>query len=212
MRLVLILVAGVLLGGCSLFGIRSGYEQPAYTVSDNLDDRVEIREYAPRLAAETPRAAGDEDSRDEAFRVLFDYINGANQGQAEVEMTAPVEVGAPEQVEMTAPVETGASQQDGKVMRFFLPASYTLGTAPKPTDPRVKIVEVPQATVAVLRFSGLWDEQTFEAREAELLGLLDGSAWRAAGSPSTLFYDPPWTLPFLRRNEVAVPVVKVAPA
>ena len=211
MRLVLVLIAGTLLTGCSLFGIRSGYEQASYTVADKLNDRVEIREYAPRLAAETRLAAGNEDSRDDAFRVLFDYITGANQGQAEVAMTAPVELGAPEQVAMTVPVETGTSEE-GEVMRFFLPASYTLSTAPKPTDPRVKIVEVPQATVAVLRFSGLWNEQTFEAREAELLELLDGSAWRAAGSPSTLFYDPPWTLPFLRRNEVAVPLVKVAPA
>lgn len=211
LRLVLVLVAGTLLAGCSLFGIRSGYEQSAYTVSDKLDDQVEIRTYPARLAVETPLVAGDEDGRDVAFRVLFDYINGANQGQAEVAMTAPAEIGVPEQVAMTAPVQTAAAK-GGEVMRFFLPASYTATTAPKPTDPRVTIVEVPPATVAVLRFSGLWDEQAFEAREAELLGVLEDSPWRPAGSPATLFYDPPWTLPFLRRNEVAVPVVERAPA
>lgn len=211
MRPVLVLVAGTLLAGCSVFGIRSGYEQASYTVSDKLDDRVEIREYAARLAAETPLPAAGGEGRDEAFRVLFDYITGANQGQARVAMTAPVEVGIPEQVAMTAPVQT-ATSEDGDVMRFFLPTAYTLATAPKPTDPRVAIVEVPQATVAVLRFSGLWDEQAFEAREAELLDLLDGSPWRPVGSPTTMFYDPPWTLPFLRRNEVTVPVVERAPA
>ena len=208
MRLALALVVGTLLAGCSVFGIRSGYEQLSYTVSDEIDDRIEICQYAARLAAETALAAGDEEGRDNAFRVLFDYITGANQGQAEIAMTAPVEVGTPEQVAMTAPVQTAATE-DGEVMRFFLPASYTPATAPEPTNPRVAIVEV-RSTVAVLRFTGLWSEQAFEAREAELLDLLDDLRWRPDGSPSSLLYDPPWTFPFLRRNEIAVPVVKRA--
>jgi len=210
MRIVAALVAASLLAGCSVFGIRSGYEQSAYTVVDTIDGGVEIRAYPAQLAAETPMAGGDEDDRDAAFRRLFDYISGGNQIQAEVAMTAPVEVGASEQVAMTVPVETAPSE-DGEVMRFFLPASYNAATAPAPTDAMVEIVELPPTKVAVLRFSGLWDEERFEAREAELIALLQGSAWRPVGSPSTLFYDPPWTLPWLRRNE-AVVAVTGAPA
>lgn len=211
MRTVLLIATATLLAGCSVFGVRSGYEQPPYTVADTLDDRIEIRQYGPRLAAETPLPSGDEDGRDDAFRVLFAYITGANQGEADVAMTAPVQVGASEEIAMTSPVQT-ASSDKGEVMRFFLPASYTAASAPRPADPRVDIVEVPQATLAVLRFSGTWDPQTFETRETELLALLESSPWRAVGPASTLFYDPPWTLPPFRRNEVTVPVVQRPPA
>jgi hypothetical protein len=210
MRILVAVVAASLLAGCSVFGIRSGYEQSAYAVEDTVDGGVEIRTYPARLAAETPLESDDEDARDAAFRRLFDYITGANQSRADVAMTVPVEVGRPEQIAMTAPVETAPSG-DGEVMRFFLPPSYNAATAPAPTAAMVEIVELPPTKVAVLRFSGLWDEERFEAREAELIALLQGSAWRPVGSPSTLFYDPPWTLPWLRRNE-AVVAVTGAPA
>lgn len=200
--------ATVLLAGCSLVGIRSGYEQPTYEVLETIDGQVEIRRYPGRLAAETPfEAQGDQPARDAAFRTLFAYISGANAAQSEIAMTAPVETGAPgEEIAMTAPVETTAPEDGPAVMRFFLPASYTAATAPEPTDPKVRIVEIPPTTLAVLRFSGSWDEATLQARETELLDALGGADWRPAGTPSALFYDPPWTLPFVRRNEVAVPV------
>ncbi len=204
-------VAGlVLLSGCSVFGVRSGYEQPAYTVLERIGETVEIRRYGPRLAAEATVEAGNpEAGRNEAFRILFDYISGANQGQSEIAMTSPVEVGSEaEKIAMTVPVETGASDNGRYLMRFFLPGSYTTttATAPEPTDPRVQIVEVPEAALAVLRFSGSRDAERVETRKGELIKALNGSAWSATGTPTALFYDPPWTLPFLRRNEVAITV------
>lgn len=206
-------VAGlVLLSGCSLVGIRSGYEQPAYTVLDRIGERVEIRRYGNRLAAETTVAANDaEADRNEAFRILFDYISGANQGGSDVAMTAPVEVDSGAQkIAMTAPVETSAAEAGRYTMRFFLPGSYTKATAPEPTDPRVQIIEVPEATLAVLRFSGARDRERVKTRHGELIRALDGSGWSVTGAPTALFYDPPWTLPFLRRNEVAVPVTSAS--
>ena len=81
-------VAGlVLLSGCSLLGVRSGYEQPAYTVLESIGERVEIRRYGSRLAAETTVAASDSgQTRNKAFEILFDYISGANQGGSKVAM------------------------------------------------------------------------------------------------------------------------------
>lgn len=214
MRNLLLLAVGcVTLAGCSFFGIRSGTEQVSYTVVETIAPSVEIRSYGSRLAAETVMDAADEDDgRNAAFRVLFDYITGANRPQAEIAMTAPVETEArgggddAAKIAMTAPVETNDAGDGRIAMRFFLPAAYTAETAPAPTDPRVRIVEIPGQTIAVLRFTGARDEAHVADQRAHLLQALEDSAWRPVAEPVALFYDPPWTLPFLRRNEVAATV------
>jgi hypothetical protein len=201
------MAAAALLAGCSVFGIRSGYEQSSYTVVEEIEGNVEIRRYAPRLAAETAiDATEDGDARNRAFRRLFAYISGANRADEEVAMTTPVETRASETIAMTVPVESSGADGEEGVIRFFVPVSYTDETVPTPTDPEVRIVHLPATTVAVLRFSGSWSEDALDERRADLLDRLDRSAWIATGTPTTMFYDPPWTLPFLRRNEVAVPV------
>jgi len=83
---------------------------------------------------------------------------------------------------------------------------YFFDTAPRPLDPRVKLVELPPETVAVLSFSGPRDRETIEWRQDLLLEKLVGTKWRPTGPASAYLYDPPWTLPFLRLNEVAIPV------
>jgi hypothetical protein len=204
-----LIVCALLLTACSVFGVRSGTEQDPYSVVARLDDNTEVRRYPPRLVAETSVMAPDERSgRNKAFRVLFDYISGANRSQKKVAMPAPVETAAaPEKIAMTVPVETKAQVAGPYVMRFFLPAEYTPATAPEPTNPDVRIVEIPERTIAVLRFSGSRGSDNVKHHASELDRVLEESSWRAAGEPTTLFYDPPWTIPFLRRNEVAVPVI-----
>ena len=202
-------VCVLLVSGCTLVGIRSGYEQPTYTQVEDAGKGVEVRQYEARLAAQaTVRADDEETGRDDAFRLLFDYISGANNRRSEIAMTTPVEFEEQaETISMTAPVET-SSVEGSYTMRFFLPASYTPATAPVPTDARVELVEVPAETLAVLRFSGSRDESDVRIQQEELLRVVNASGWRAAGDPTALFYDPPWTLPFLRRNEVAVAVTR----
>jgi hypothetical protein len=208
MRVVGSIVCALLLTGCSVFGVRSGTEQVSYAVIAHLGENTEVRRYPPRLVAETSVTAADESSaRNKAFRILFDYISGANRAQKKVAMTAPVETAAaPETIAMTAPVETKAQAGGPYAMRFFLPADYTVETAPEPTNPEVRIVEVPERTLAVLRFSGSRGADNVARHASELDRVVAGSSWRAVGEPTTLFYDPPWTISFLRRNEVAVPV------
>jgi hypothetical protein len=203
-------LGAVVLSGCSLFGGRSGYEQPAYEVVGRVEGSIEVRRYGPRLAAETTVEGADADtSRSAAFRILAAYIFGANRPKTEVAMTAPVEVDArPRKIAMTAPVETAEAGEGRTVMRFFLPRSLALATAPEPNDPRVRLVTVPEETLAVLRFTGWRDSGAVAERSEQLLRALEGSAWRPLATPVALFYDPPWTLPFLRRNEVAVPAAR----
>jgi hypothetical protein len=200
----------LVLSGCSLVGIRSGYEQPAYEVADRVEPGVEIRRYGPRLAAEaTVEAADAEAGRNAAFRLLAGYIFGANRAKGEIAMTAPVEVqSGSRKIAMTSPVETASTGGGRYTMRFFLPAQLTLATAPEPTDSRVRLLEVPGQTLAVLRFTGSRGDERVAAQSGALLRALGGSAWQPAGEPFAFFYDPPWTLPFLRRNEVAVAVTR----
>ena len=112
MKVIMAIAFGsLLLTGCSFFGIRSGSEQPQYQVIDNVDENLEVRLYASRLAAEVQvEESNEEKGRNAAFRVLFDYITGANIDQASIDMTTPVETSEqPRKIAMTAPVtQSGA--------------------------------------------------------------------------------------------------------
>ncbi|MBP2497375.1 hypothetical protein ABID82_000891 [Methylobacterium sp. PvP062] len=189
----LVTLAEAVLG---IFGVRALYEQPAYTVVARLDRGVEIRSYAPRLAVETDaRGQGDGD----AFGRLFRYITGANRAGDRIAMTAPVESGG-RRLAATVPVE-----QDGTgTMRFFLPRAVAAAGAPAPTGPGVRLVELPAERIAALRFSGRLTPEARAAQAAILAAVLAAAGRAPAGAPFVMGYDPPFAIPFLRRNEVAV--------
>ena len=182
----------------AIVGLRAGFEQPRYAVLATLGPDIEIRRYPARLAAETAPGI----PANAAFGLLFAYITGANTDGEEIAMTAPVERGVA--LSMTTPVETGSG-----VMRFFLPGGVL--RAPIPTDRRVSIVTVPERTLAVLRFSGQYGPEVLAGKRAQLAARLVGSRWRAEGAGGFFGYDPPFTLPPFRRNEVFTPVTD-APA
>ena len=111
---------------------------------------------------------------------------------------------------MTAPVAQGPAGSGRWVIQFFMPGAWTMETLPIPRDPAVSLVELPPESYAVLRFSGLAGTQAVAARQAELAAAVHASTWTADGEPVVWFYDPPWTVPPLRRNEVAVRVTSTA--
>lgn len=189
-------------GAGTIVGIRHGTEEPSYTVERRIGD-VEIRRYGPRIAAQTAVDAGEEAARNQGFRRLAGYIFGGNTAATKIAMTAPV-AQQNEKIAMTAPVATERDDAGGWVIRFFMPSKYTMDALPTPNDDRVNLVEVPAETVAVLRFSGNYNPQAVAARTEELLTTLRDDGVKTAGDPFAWFYDPPWTIPFLRRNEVAV--------
>lgn len=193
----------------STFGINTGTEQPKYEVIERIGNSVEIRRYAPRIAAEaTIDIIKSGNPRGEAFRIVAAYIFGANKGKKKIDMTSPVEFKtAGETIAMTAPVQVNKSEKR-LAMRFFMPRQYSREELPEPVDSRVRLVNIPAETAAVLQFTGSTDDAAVSVRTAELLGLLRGTNWKTEGSPTALFYNPPWTIPFLRRNEIAVAVSK----
>ncbi len=199
------IASGLALFACSAVGARQA-EEPAYKIVAEAG-WAEIRQYGPRIAAETVVDGDEEGTRSAGFRRLAGYIFGDNQGGTKIAMTAPVaQESAGAKIAMTAPVSQTQDASGRWRIRFFMPASFTMQTLPKPNDPAVMLVPVPPEMFAVLRFSGSIGAQAVAAHTADLVRGLENSAWRPAGAPVAWFYDPPWTLPPLRRNEVAIPV------
>jgi hypothetical protein len=198
------ILSALLLGACSVVGIRSGTEEPAFAELDRAGE-VEIRRYAARIAAETAVEGEEEAARQEGFRRLAGYIFGGNSRRDRIAMTAPVAQARGERIAMTAPVAQSGGRGAWRI-RFFMPARFTMEALPVPDDRRVALVAVPEETLAVLRFAGIPRAEVVAERRAALLAALEGSGWRAAGEVQAFFYDPPWTVPALRRNEVVVPV------
>ncbi len=187
----------------SIVGIRQGTEEPSFTVERKVGD-VEIRRYGDRIAAETTIDADEEKARNEGFRRLAGYIFGGNTGKTKIAMTAPVAQQSSQKIAMTAPVAAQRGDGGQWVIRFFMPSEYTMDTLPTPKDDRVRLVTVPGERVAVLRYSGAYDPKAVDAKTAELLTTLRDNGIEPAGEPMSWFYDPPWTVPFLRRNEAVV--------
>jgi len=183
----------------SLLGIRGVYAQPTYQVLQTIPPAVEIRRYDTRTAAETPMGAGNDAA---AFERLFRYITGANTTKKLISMTTPVEESA-QLIAMTVPVEIAGGAQ---TMRFFLPQSVVQSGVPTPTDPLVHIVTLPPTTLGVIRFSGLATQAARDKETAILRLALSHAGKTTSGPPIYFSYDPPFTAPFLRRNEVALEI------
>nr|WP_253861531.1 heme-binding protein [Mycobacterium asiaticum] len=188
----------------SVVGYR-GTEEPAHT-AEKLTKSVDIRRYDARIAAETTVSAGEQAARNVGFRRLARYIFGANHQQLTNTVVQQSSVEDGQKIAMTAPVSQAAAGAGDWVIRFFMPADQTLGTLPEPDDADIKLVTIPPETVAVRRFSGNPSAKAVATQTEKLLNTLVEFGFEATGTPSAWFYDPPWTLPALRRNEIAVPV------
>ena len=180
-------------------------EETAYRVVKK-DQQFELRDYAPHVLAETIAEGDMGQAGNSSFRVLFRYITGSNQSQTKVAMTAPVsQQPVSEKISMTVPV----SQQrmdDKWVVSFAMPAVYTLENAPKPTDARVVLRQVPARQVASVTYSGLWTDKNYLQHKQELEAWIRKSGFSASGEPVLARYNAPLTPWFLRRNEVLIPV------
>lgn len=199
---ILVAIAGGLLVAFAAWGRiqRARVESVPYRVLETVGD-VELRRYPSTVRVET---TADSDRR--AFGRLFRYISGANETDESIEMTAPVEVTRGTTIPMTAPVSVQSIEGDDRRMSFFLPADYDVERAPTPSDPAVDIVAVPARTLAVKRFTWRPTDRRIARETSDLLDTLDDADIEPLDEPFFLGYDAPWTLPFTRRNEVAVEV------
>ncbi len=193
---------------CSVFGIRSA-EEAHYNVVDDQGE-FQLREYAGLVVVETTVKAEFDEAGSQAFKRLFGYISGNNEGSREIAMTAPVMVSDDkpvegESIDMMAPVIVNQNA-DGWRYAFVLPASYSLDSAPLPTNPDVKLLEIKPKRVATLRYSGLLNESDFRDNTQRLQLWMASNGLKPASSARVAGFDPPWALPFVRRNEVMIDV------
>ena len=185
-------------------------EEPAYEVLQQRHE-YEVRRYPPYLVAEVDVPGNFNEAGDNAFRILAAYIFGKNRSEEKMKMTAPVvarrgEDG--ERMSMTAPV---LSARNGGVTgtytyAFVMEKKYTLDTLPEPLDSRIRIRETRARTVAVRRYSGRWTEENYRKNEARLLSALAADNIGLAGQPVLARFNSPFSLWFLRRNEVQVEI------
>jgi DNA gyrase inhibitor GyrI len=177
-----------------LFGTQAmAYEEPTYEIVF-VTDGYEVRRYQGRLAAQVSGSS----ATNSAFRKLFKYISGANTASEKVAMTVPVAQSV--SIEMTVPVMTPSKPY----MQFFLPSSFTLETAPVPTDPGIKIVSVEGGYYAVLEYSGRSTNANFDKQQRILVNSLERDGVTQKSAPIMATYNGPLTLPFMRRNAVMV--------
>jgi hypothetical protein len=183
-------------------------EEPQYQVERQLGD-LEVRLYAPLIRATTVVQGDADGAMNEGFRRLAGYIFGGNRQQTRIAMTSPVAL-QPVRIAMTAPVSMKASGSS-QVVSFVMPASWRLQDLPTPNDARVQLQAEPAQRFAVLRFSGFAGKDKTAALQAHVLEELRSGGETPIGEPALARYDPPWTLPFLRRNEIQVPLAPRSP-
>ena len=183
-------------------------EEPRYFVLENTPP-FELRSYESMIVAEV-QVDGDLDTASrQGFQLIAAYIFGKNQVNDSTDSGAPIMIeerpSKSAKIAMTAPVIVENSAERWTVS-FVMPAEYTLATLPKPLDPRVQIRTLPAVKKAVIQFTGFYNSQKVTEKTIELEGWIRGNNLQAIGSPQFARYNPPWTLPFLRRNEILINV------
>lgn len=204
----------------SLFWIGNvmAIEEPKFDIVLS-DGPVEVRSYAPVLVAETLVEGDMDEASGKGFRLIADFIFGNNQvvsssTSEKIAMTAPVTLEPQSaKIAMTAPVtlepqSTSVQIQSTKqwLVRFVMPSRYTLATIPKPKNSAVSLRELPSKRYVVLKYSGFNTQSRVQAKTEEALAWARNHQQTVLGAPQLSRYDPPWTLPMFRRNEIMIEV------
>lgn len=196
---------GIAILAAVLWGpIVSNVEQARYAVVES-HGKIEIRDYAPMIVAEVSVPGDRKTAISEGFRKIADFIFGNNVSSQKVAMTAPVTQKPGEKTAMTEPV----TQQGGEGLwqvRFVMPSSHTMESLPKPNSPDVVLKEEAGKRFAVIRFSGRAKTNSLVERTNDLQAFIENKKLQAISRPTYAFFNPPWTLPFLRRNEVMIEI------
>lgn len=171
-------------------------EEPKFDVIEKVE-AFELRAYKPLIVAEVLVDGDMKQASSKGFKLIADYIFGNNKSKA------GAKIGDIEKISMTAPV---AMQKDASKWRvnFVMPSQYRLETLPTPNNPQVNLHEAAAKKFAVVRFSGLVGEEKMAAKTAELQAWMQTKQLTPIATPELARYNPPWTLPFLRRNEILI--------
>ena len=196
-------IAGIVLlalvAGAAAGPLMSRVEQPVYKIEAS-EGAFEVRSYGPVIAAEAVVEGERKTAISEGFRLIAAYIFGANKPNAKIAMTAPVQQ-QKQTIAMTAPV-TQQGAGNAWTVRFIMPKSWTMDALPTPNDMRVRLKPIPARRFAAITFSGTATNDVIEKKTEELRRYSSAHNLATVGEPLLAFYNPPWTLPLFRRNEV----------
>ena len=183
-------------------------EEPKYSIIEKVEP-FELRLYAPMIVAEVKVNGDLDDASSQGFRLIAGYIFGQNQVTEKIAMTSPVAIkeqsAKSTKIAMTAPVSIEPNAEQW-VVSFVMPSAYTLNSLPKPLNPRVQLREIPAVKRAVIQFSGFNSAQKVADKTLELEQWMKAQNLQATSAPKFARYNPPWSLPFMRRNEVMIDV------
>lgn len=200
-------ILGIAAIGAAVAGpLMSNVEQAKYDVV-RAQAGIEVRDYAPHIVAEAEVTGERKEAINDGFRLVADYIFGNNTSSQKVAMATPVVQQPSEKIAMTTPVIQQAAGNAWKI-QFIMPANYTMETLPKPNNNAVTLRQVAAKRFAVVRFSGMAGAESLKAHTETLNDFVSSQKLRPLSAPTFAFYNPPWTLPFLRRNEVMVEVAQ----
>ena len=197
--IALILVVGVLAGP-----VMSNVEKPDYKVIQS-EQNIEIRQYEPMIIAEVEVDGKREDAIRDGFRLIADYIFGNNTVEQNISMTAPVQ--QKENIAMTSPVQQQLAGKSWQIS-FVMPSEYSMESLPVPNNNRVRLKEILAKKFVVIEFSGSNSNENVIGHENQLMNYIEAKQIKIIGSTKYAFYNAPWTLPFLRRNEVMIEIKK----
>jgi hypothetical protein len=183
-------------------------EEPKYSVIEKTSP-FELRSYEPMILAEVLVDGDLDEASSQGFRLIAAYIFGQNQVSEKIAMTAPVAVEEQSiksaKIAMTSPVNIEGNAGQWTVS-FVMPSEYTMETLPKPLNSKVHLKQIPGVKRAVITFSGFYNSQKVAEKTLELEGWMKTKNLQAVGVPKFARYNPPWTLPFMRRNEIMIDV------
>ncbi len=164
-------------------------EEPRFELIDQWPEKnIELRDYGASILAVTSMGANGNGG----FSTLAGYIFGGNTAE--------------QKIAMTAPVRTSMAGSETQEMAFFMPSKFDENTLPEPNNPDIKLRPINEYAAAVIIFSGKASPEKAEKQWAVLQEFLGASEIKLLGPPTLNQYNPPWTLPFLRRNEIIVPI------
>ena len=209
MKLLITLLFPLVLAGCSVLG-ESGVEDAPYTLlKSDQGQKIEVRNYESMVLVSSSIS---EDGMNSAFRKLFRYITGENEGSAEIAMTAPVLMDESNtdskgtEIAMTAPVFM-KERSEQQVMSFVMPDDFTLQSTPKPTNPDVWVTEIKDYKVVVIKFSGFLSDSNVETHTKILNNWMMKNGYTPISEPIKAAYNGPFTIPWFRQNEVLIEVI-----
>ena len=204
MKTIKLLITTLLFSSCNLMAT----EEPDFNLILKKDN-FEIREYEPKILAQVEVVGDFDDASKKGFRLLADYIFGNNvsdDGSSKIDMTAPVVLEPKSKViDMTAPfIKEGNGRE--WLISFVMPKEFSIKNLPKPNNKEIKIIKLPKEKYAVIIFSGLIRESNYKEQEKLLKNFINAKKLTTVGQLQIARYNPPWTLPFFRRNELMIKI------